>query len=992
MNVDQLLQHDLSYRLRLLDVLDRITQVSLASENMEDVMRGVLDLVLEVFNADRAWFLYPCDPDAPSWGVPMERFRPGWPGLSALGANIPMDREAAGIFREMLSTNDLIQYGPATSHPIPLILEQFSVKSQLMIALRPRIGNSWVFGLHHCANLVMHDEEDLHLFTAVAQRISDSLNSFISIRQLRESEAFLREIIDTIPMSLFIKDASSRITLMNRACEEQWGMSSSDLRGTDASQFFPPDQMAFFLAKDREVFSNRKLADFEEVAWNAALKESRIVHTYKKPVYDEAGKPSYLIGVSIDITERKQAEAESDAMRAEAMEARTLLQTVLDSTPDWIFAKDRNYRFLFVNKAFATSQNLTPQNMIGRPDTDFWGSDLCNGDPDRGIRGFHADDNEAMAGNLVHNPNDPATLANGELRIFDTLKAPLFDNKRHCYGMLAYARDVTERKAAERELRELNERLEERVEQRTHELMQAKQLAEAANHIKSEFLANMSHEIRTPINSILGMAHLALNLEISPRNRDYLKKIQSSGEHLLGIIDDILDFSKLDAGKMKIEIVDFDLYRILENVNNLIAGRASAKGLELIFEIDGNLCANLRGDPLRLVQILVNYTDNAVKFTEKGRIVIRAKKIKEDEASCLVRFEVQDTGIGMSETEKTKLFQPFQQADTSITRLYGGTGLGLAIIKQLVAMMEEGEVGVDSILGQGSTFWFSARFGKTGQPCRIKNGNGATMPPAALATISGARILLAENNLFNQQVATEFLENAGATVCVALNGKEAIDLLANNRFDCVLMDIQMPVLDGFEATRLIRANPALAGIPVIAMTANASEEDRERCLAAGMDDFIGKPFKPDMFYAVIARWLARQPQQAPASDAPAASVVKVAWAGDPEIIDFTVLAELVGGNKLKMREFVLKLLASARQDMAEVEAAMEHKDMKKLAALGHHIKSPASMAGAMKLAELCRILEQYGKNGGSMEQIRGAVSQMYPLLDRINEYVDKNLA
>ncbi|MDP1996502.1 MAG: PAS domain S-box protein, partial [Gallionella sp.] len=290
--------------------MDRITQVSLASENMEDVMRGTLDLVLEVFNADRAWFLHPCDPDAPSWSVPMERFRPEWPGLFALGTNIPTDRETTGIFRELLGTPDLIQYGPDTDHPVPLILEQFSVKSQLMIALRPRIGNAWLFGLHHCASAVKHDEEDMHLFTAIARRISDSLSSFISIRQLRESEIYLREIIDTIPMSLFVKDARSRITLMNRACEEQWGMAFSDLRGTDASQYFPPDQMAFFLAKDREVFGNRQLADFEEVAWNAVLKENRTVHTYKKPVFDEAGNPSYLIGVSIDITERKQAERE----------------------------------------------------------------------------------------------------------------------------------------------------------------------------------------------------------------------------------------------------------------------------------------------------------------------------------------------------------------------------------------------------------------------------------------------------------------------------------------------------------------------------------------------------------------------------------------------------------------------------------------------------------------------------------------------------------
>jgi PAS domain S-box-containing protein len=850
MNVDQQFQHDLSHRLRLLDVLDRITQVNLSSENMEDVMRGVLDLVLEVFKADRAWFLYPCDPDASSWGVPMERSRPEWPGLSALGADIPMDSEAAGIFREMLSTNGLIQYGPDASHPVPLILEQFSVKSQLMIALRPKIGKAWVFGLHHCANLVMHDAGDLHLFTAIAQRISDSLSSLISIRQSRESEAFLREIIDTIPMSLFIKDTSSRITLMNRACEEQWGMSFSDLRGTDAGQFFPPDQMALFLDKDRETFANRHLADFEEVVWNAALKENRIVHTYKKPVFDEAGNPLYLIGVSIDITERK---------------------------------------------------------------------------------------------------------------------------------------------AAERELRELNEHLEERVEQRTRELTQAKQLAESANRIKSEFLANMSHEIRTPMNSILGMAHLALSVRADRRNQDYLKKIQASGEHLLGIIDDILDFSKLDAGRLKIDTVDFDLNRVLESVSNLVAGKAAAKGLKLVFDVDANLCINLRGDPLRLVQVLANYADNAIKFTEKGGIIIRAKKIEENEASCLVRFEVQDTGIGISEAEQAKLFQPFQQLDASSTRRYGGTGLGLAISRQLAEMMH-GEVGVESAPGQGSVFWFSARLDKTWWSCRAENRNGTDVPPAMLASISGAHILLVENNLFNQQVATEFIQNAGATVCIAQNGKEAIDLLIDDHFDCVLMDIQMPVMDGFETTRLIRANPALAGIPVIAMTASASGEDRERCLAAGMNDFIGKPFKPYTFYAVIAGCLAGRVQQAPVSGAPAASAAKATRVDDHGIIDLAVLAELVGGNRLKMREFALKFLASARQDMAEVEAALERKDLVALDALGHHIKSPARMAGAIGFATLCEALQKYSKDGASMEQIRGVVSQMRPLLDRINERVDKDLA
>jgi CheY-like chemotaxis protein len=397
----------------------------------------------------------------------------------------------------------------------------------------------------------------------------------------------------------------------------------------------------------------------------------------------------------------------------------------------------------------------------------------------------------------------------------------------------------------------------------------------------------------------------------------------------------------------------------------------------------------LRGDPLRLVQMLVNYAGNAIKFTEAGRITLRARKVDEDETSCLVRFEVQDTGIGIGAAEQARLFQPFQQIDASSTRQYGGTGLGLAICKQLAEMMRDGEVGVDSTLGRGSTFWFSARLDKASQPCCTENESGTDIPPAMLAAISGAHILLVENNLFNQQVATEFLENAGATVCVAQNGREALDLLANDGFDCVLMDVQMPVMDGFEATRLIRANPALAGLHVIAMTASASERDRERCFAAGMNDFIGKPFKPHVFYAVVARCLSGR---AHGSHEPAAAAGATPGAGDVGIMDFRALAELVGGDKSKMREFAFKFLASARQDMIEVEAALERQDVAALGALWHHIKSPARMAGAVGLADLCQVLEGYAKGGADIAQVREAVSRMRALLERIGEQIGKEFA
>ena len=554
---------------------------------------------------------------------------------------------------------------------------------------------------------------------------------------------------------------------------------------------------------------------------------------------------------------------------------------------------------------------------------------------------------------------------NGEIYWDQTSISPVRNELGKITQFISIKEDVTERKAT------------------TELLQQAKQAADAANRAKSEFLANMSHEIRTPLNAIIGMAHLALKTDLDPQQHDYIGKIHYAGGHLLDMLNSVLDLSKIEAGKFDIEMAAFRLDRLLANVTTLIEEQAAAKNLELVFERDAGLPPRLMGDSLRLGQVLINFANNAIKFTETGKITIRSKKADETATGILLRFEVQDTGIGLAPEQQDKLFQSFQQADSSTARKYGGTGLGLAIAKQLATMMG-GEVGVESAIGKGSIFWFTAMLGKVSGQETIKQQQLAAPKTESIA---GAAILLAEDNLFNQQVAREMLEHAGAKVVVANNGKEVLDLLRREHFDCVLMDMQMPEMDGLAATRSLRADPSMKGLKIIAMTANNRQAGEESCRAAGMDDFITKPFSPEQFYATIAKWL---PQHLHGNSVgkvePAASDKPIFARGDPEIIDFSVLSNLVGNDPKTLMEFSLKFIQSAEKGLAEIETALEHDDMATLAALGHRIKSAAGMAGAMGFADLCQQLEQ-GKNGGDIAQMRGIASRLRTLLGRIAEQI-----
>jgi two-component system, sensor histidine kinase and response regulator len=395
-----------------------------------------------------------------------------------------------------------------------------------------------------------------------------------------------------------------------------------------------------------------------------------------------------------------------------------------------------------------------------------------------------------------------------------------------------------------------NQRLSQHLEMQDRmieELAAARVAADFANQAKSEFLANMSHEIRTPMNAVLGLSHLMQKTELTPRQRDYIDKLQSSGQHLLGIINDILDFSKVDAGKLDLERTDFELKSLLDNASAVLNEKCRAKNLDWVLEVAPDVPPHLTGDPLRLGQILINYANNAVKFTERGRIAVTISVDERTDDDVLLHLRVADTGVGITPEEKGRLFQRFSQADASSTRKFGGTGLGLAICKKLADLMG-GEVGVDSVPGQGSTFWFRARLG-------IGKASLPALPGKGLAALVGARILLVEDNDINQLVARETLEDAGLKVDVAADGQIAVAMVTQARYDLVFMDMQMPVMDGVTATRAIRKMEGLDKLPIVAMTANAMEKDRQACIDAGMDDVLTKPIDPQSMWDVLLRWL-----------------------------------------------------------------------------------------------------------------------------------------
>jgi two-component system, sensor histidine kinase and response regulator len=896
------------------------------------------------------------------------------------------------------------------------------------------------------------------------------------------SEQKIKAMSEAVNDALVMMDSRGKVRFWNHAAEKLFGYTAQEAMGRDFHELSVPPK-----ARQKAQAWVRQFAATGQDVLIGTTTEAYGINRAGRTFPVELSLSSlqvdgewYVVGTVRDITERKAMEK---AIRKE----RERLQDMMDSSPISVGISTDGI-LKFANPQFLRTLDIK----IGDPITEIY----LNPEERAPIIAT------LQTVNIVQNRE--AKMRGKDGTVVDVLMTFLPTTYEDQPSILGWLVNITPLKKMQQEL------------------LLAKEMAEGAAQAKADFLANMSHEIRTPMNAIIGFSSLAVKAEMNNKQRGYVQKIQQSGQHLLGIINDILDFSKIEAGKLSVEHTEFDLERVLENVSNLISEKVAAKGLELMFRVEKGTPNDLVGDPLRLGQILVNYANNAVKFTERGEIVIFVGVVAETDHDVFMRFAVRDTGIGLTEEQIGKLFQSFQQADTSTSRKFGGTGLGLAISKKLANLMG-GDVGVQSEYGKGSTFWFTARLGRgvvkakhflpdpdlrgrrvlvvddnemsrivlsdmlkgltfvvsdvasgkaavdeirlaaaAGQPydvalldwrmpvmdgietarairelpvrplphmvmitaygreevlkeaalagledVLIKPVSPSTMfdtllhilggcrdekkdevqpsTPSSenLAAIRGSAILLVEDNEFNQQIACELLTDAGFKVDVAENGQKAIEMLDNRAYDIVLMDMQMPVMDGMTATREIRKDERFRDLPILAMTANVMETDIQKCREAGMNDHLGKPIDPDDLFAKLRKWI--KPRGAsPLQELPESAVRDKAYAQSgnkpqedlPDIpgLDTGLGLKRVMGKKAFYLDMLKKYVANQGQAPAQISRSLDAGDYGTAERLAHTAKGVSGNIGAVQLQELAAALEKAIRDGLPRDRSKAALA------------------
>ncbi len=705
-----------------------------------------------------------------------------------------------------------------------------------------------------------------HTDTMLAE-VERQRNALRKAHQTQERlSSFVQRVMDSAGSLLIVLTSDGHVGMCNRRCEAALP-GGANLVGSLLDDLLPADERAALAARlpvlpwpvHSPLFEwivhrggygaeHRLLAP--DGGYRSYLVEAAVL-------YSPQGKQEGAVISATDITQIKQAEDELRRGETALRRQNELFSSLQNNLPVGVF-------MIEVPGGRPLMANSVAMELLGRGILPDAGTDeLSVVYKVRKVGGDGPYPREelpiirGMAGEKSHVDDMLIERPDGTERLLEVFGSPVVDDEGRVWASLVSFFDITERKRAELELDRYRDHLEDVVEERTTALSIAKEAAEAANRAKSTFLANMSHELRTPMNAIMGMTDMALRRTTDPGQIDRLTKVSQASSHLLEIINDILDISKIEAERLSLEKIDFKLAGVVDHLRGLVGGKVAEKGLALRIQVEPDLAGlPLRGDPLRLRQILFNLTGNAIKFTDRGTIDVRVSRVASSSTTVLLRFEVQDTGIGIAPEDQRRLFSAFEQADGSMTRKYGGTGLGLAISKRLAQLMG-GDIGVDSQEGAGSTFWFTVRMDKAfdGGCAELDMADDAAHELAA--RYAGARVLLVEDEPVSQEVGKELLEEVGLNVELAGDGGSAVEMARSADYDLILMDMQMPVMNGVDAARAIRALVGRAHTPILAMTANAFAEDRQRCMEAGMNDHIAKPVVPAVLYQTMLKWLSR---------------------------------------------------------------------------------------------------------------------------------------